>query len=372
MKANGLHNILPVICIALMFGCGKKEAPQGGALMPINVAKPEVRNITLHKIYPGYVSAQNSVDLVARVNGYLESAPFDAGSFVKAGQLLFVIEPTQYQDAVNQAKAALENAQAQLDYAENNYVRMNEASRSDAISEIDLIKSATQLLGAKSNVKSAQAQLSQAETNLSYCYIKAPYSGRITLGTLSNGNYVAGAGSPVLLATIYEEALMYAYFNIEDNQYLKMLMTKGLKRGAAVDTVTVTLEPPFPKRYKAKLVYVSPNVDLSTGTLRLRAEINNSSGDLKDGMYANISLPYGEMNSALLIKDASIGNDQLGSYVYVVSDSAVVSYRHIEVGELVDDSLRHITSGLSPNEMYVTRALLKVRDGMKVKPVIEP
>ncbi|MEG1574464.1 MAG: efflux RND transporter periplasmic adaptor subunit [Bacteroidales bacterium] len=372
MKAINLYNILPIICIILMYGCRKSNAPQGENPMQVNVTKPEVRNIILHKVYPGYISAQNTVNLVARVNGYLKSDPFTAGSIVKKGQLLFIIEPSQYQDDVNKAKAALENAQAQLDYAENNYVRMNEASRSDAISEIDLIKSATQLLSAKSGIKDAEAALSKAETTLSYCYITAPYTGRITLGTLSDGSYVAGAASPVTLATIYEEVLMHAYFNIEDNQYLKMLMTKGLKHSTATDSVIVNLQPPFPRKYKAKIDYVSPNIDLSTGTLRLRAEIDNRKGELKDGMYANISLPYGEMDSALLIKDASIGNDQLGSYIYIVNDSSFVSYRHIEIGEIVNDTMRYVTNGLSANEMYVTRALLKVREGMKVKPVIKP
>lgn len=354
--------------IVFLFGCTKKDSDSPRTPMRVEVDKPFVKNVVLHRQYPGYVSAQNSVDIVARVSGYLVSAPFSGGSRISKGQLLFVIEPDQYKDAVDKAEAALENAQAQLDYAENNYVRMSEAARSDAISEIDLIQSATQLLSAKSNVKDAEAALSSARTTLGYCYIRAPYSGRITLGTLSNGNYVAGSASPVKLATLYEENLMYAYFNIEDRQFVNMIAGN---RSVLGDTVFVSLQTGSPIMFTAVLDYVSPNIDLSTGTLQLRAEIDNREGRLKDGMYVNISLPYGKSDSAVLVRDASIGSDQLGNYVYVVSASDTVEYRHIETGELVDDTLRMVTAGLAADELYVTRALLKVRDGMRVTPVVE-
>lgn len=360
--------VISVSALLFCYGCGKESTGSLHEPPRVDVAKPVVREIILYRQYPGYVSAQNSVDIVARVSGYLIGAPFSGGSKISKGQLLFVIEPDQYRDAVQQAEAALDNAQAQLDYAENNYVRMSEAARSDAISEIDLIQSATQLLSAKSNVKDSEAALSAAKTTLEYCYIRAPFSGRITLGTLSNGNFVAGSASPVKLATLYEEGLMYAYFNIEERQYVKMIAKGNSILG---DTVFVLLESSPSVRFPARLDYVSPNIDLSTGTLQLRAEIDNSDGRLKDGMYVNVSIPYGKEDSAVLVMDASIGSDQLGSYVYVVSDSATVEYRHIETGELVDDTLRNVTSGLGANELYVTRALLKVRDGMRVTPVVE-
>lgn len=354
--------------IILAPGCRKNEAGHPRPLMRVEVERPVIKSVTLTRRYPGYLSAQNSVDIVARVSGYLISAPFSGGSWVKKGQLLFVIEPDQYKDAVDKAEAALENAKAQLDYARNNYVRMSEAARSDAISEIDLIQSATQLLSAKSGVKDAEAALSSAKATLGYCYIKAPYSGRITLGTLSNWNYVAGGTSPVKLATLYEENLMYAYFNIEERQFVNMVAGN---RAILGDTAFISPQTGLPVKIPAIIDYVSPNVDLSTGTLRLRAEIDNRKGRLRDGMYVNILLPYGREDSAVLVKDASIGSDQLGSFLYVVSGSDTVMYRHIETGELVDDTLRIVTEGLAADEMYVTRALLKVRDGMRVIPVVE-
>ena len=111
------------------------------------------------------------------------------------------------------------------------------------------------------------------------------------------------------------------------------------------------------------------NVDVNTGTLMVRANFDNPKGILKSGLYVSITLPYGEAKNAVLVKEGSIGTDQLGKYLYVVNDSNIVHYRHIEIGQLVDGTLRQVLGGLSPQEQYVTEALMKVRDGMKVKPL---
>ena len=333
----------------VLFSCTSKKTEQRMSVPEISVAYPIVKPVVLHRTYPGYLSSVNTVDLMARVNGYLQSTPFTAGSLVKKGQLLFVIEPTLYEDAVKRAEAGLKNAQASLDYAENNYVRMKEASRSDAISEIDLIKSATQLISAKSNVKDAEAQLETAKTNLGYCYVRAPFSGHISKSIYSVGSYISGEGQAAKLATIYQDDKMNAYFNIEDNQYLQMLAStdkKGVEERLPGE-VEILFQSPLSRPYMGKLNYLSPNIDLSTGTLSIRAD------------------------SAVLVKDASIGTDQLGKYLYVVNDSNRVSYRHIETGELFSDTLRLVKSGLQPKDRYVTKALLKVREGMEIKPVLE-
>ncbi len=121
--------------------------------------------------------------------------------------------------------------------------------------------------------------------------------------------------------------------------------------------------------YPATLDYLSPNVDLNTGTLTVRANFDNPQGILKSGLYVSITLPYGEADNAMLVKEASIGTDQLGKYLYLVNDSNIVRYRHIEIGQLIGDTLRQVTGGLSPQDRYVTKALMKVRDGMKIKPM---
>jgi len=167
---------------------------------------------------------------------------------------------------------------------------------------------------------------------------------------------------------------MYANFTVADNQWLRQLLVEELTKHSADSTyyVTVRLGEGGNLKWQARLDYLSPNVSLTTGTLDVRAVLTDPSHLLKAGSYVTITLPVGELPDALLVPDASIGTDQLGKYLYVVSDSGVVHYRHIETGELIDDTLRIVKEGLRPTDLYVTHALLKVRDGMHVTPVVTP
>ena len=339
-----------LLALPLLTACREKKETAGAAAMytpEVSVASPLIKDITLTKDYPGYLTTEQTVNLVARVNGTLQSTSFTPGSRVKKGQLLFVIEPTIYKDNVTKAEAALKTAQAQLTYARNNYTRMA--------------------------VSNAEAALNTARTNLGYCYIHAPFDGTISRNTMDIGSYISGAAQPVTLATLYKDNRMYTYFNVADNQWLSMLMNSSPQNGTETSklprTVTVNLGKDGRQSYPATLDYLSPNVDLNTGTLTVRANLDNPEGILKSGLYVSITLPYGEQKQAILVNSASIGTDQLGKFLYVVNDSNIVRYRHITIGQLIGDSLRQVTDGLSPQERYVTKALMKVRDGMKIHPV---
>ena len=340
------------LALPILTGCKEKKSTgaMGGVPTPeISVTKPIVENITLTKDYPGYLTTEKTVNLVARVNGTLQSTSYVAGGRVKQGQLLFVIEPTLYKDQVEQAEAELKTAQAQLEYARNNYSRMKEAVKSDAVSQIQVLQAESSVKEGIAAVSNAEAALSTACTNLGYCYVRAPFDGTISKATVDIGSYVGGSLQPVTLATIYKDNQMYAYFNVADNQWLAMTMDTLDRSSAASDV------------YKRQ--------DVNTGTLMVRANFDNPKGILKSGLYVSITLPYGEAKNAVLVKEGSIGTDQLGKYLYVVNDSNIVHYRHIEIGQLVDGTLRQVLGGLSPQEQYVTEALMKVRDGMKVKPL---
>ena len=199
--------------------------------------------------------------------------------------------------------------------------------------------------------------------------MRAPFDGTITKSTVDIGSYVGGSLQPVTLATIYKDNQMYAYFNVADNQWLGMAMNDNQSAKNLPQKIMVQLGKDGTESYPAVLDYLSPNVDMSTGTLMVRANFDNPKGLLKSGLYVRITLPYGEASNAVLVKEASIGTDQLGKFLYVVNDSNIVRYRHIEVGQLMGDTLRQVLEGISPQERYVTEALMKVRDGMKVKPV---
>ena len=360
------------LVLAVLTGCKEKKdagAMKGMPTLAISVAKPIVKDITLTKDYPGYLTTEKTVNLVARVNGTLQSVSYAPGGRVKKGQLLFVIEPTLYNDKVAQAEAELKTAQAQLEYARNNYSRMKEAVKSDAVSQIQVLQSESSETEGVAAVSNAEAALSTARTNLGYCYVRAPFDGTISKSTVDIGSYVGGSLQPVTLATIYKDDQMYAYFNVADNQWLEMSMNNQQPTKDLPKKIMVQLGKEGTESYPATLDYLSPNVDLNTGTLMVRANFDNPQGVLKSGLYVSITLPYGEADHAILVKEASIGTDQLGKFLYAVNDSDIVHYRHIEIGQLINDTLRQVLGGLSPQERYVTEALMKVRDGMKIKPI---
>ena len=385
--------------LPILTGCKEKKSAgaMGGMPTPeISVAKPIIKNVTLTKDYPGYLTTEKTVNLVARVNGTLQSVSYAPGGRVKKGQLLFVIEPTLYndkvaqaeaelktaqgqllfvieptlyKDKVEQAEAELKTAQAQLEYARNNYSRMKEAVKSDAVSQIQVLQSESSVTEGVAAVSNAEAALSTARTNLGYCYVRAPFDGTISKSTVDVGSYVGGSLQPVTLATIYKDDQMYAYFNVADNQWLEMSMNNQQPTKELPKKIMVQLGKEGTESYPATLDYLSPNVDLNTGTLMVRANFDNPQGVLKSGLYVSITLPYGEADHAILVKEASIGTDQLGKFLYAVNDSDIVHYRHIEIGQLINDTLRQVLGGLSPQQRYVTEALMKVRDGMKIKPI---
>ena len=360
------------LVFSVLTGCKEKKdagAMKGMPTLAISVAKPIVKDITLTKDYPGYLTTEKTVNLVARVNGTLQSVSYAPGGRVKKGQLLFVIEPTLYNDKVAQAEAELKTAQAQLEYARNNYSRMKEAVKSDAVRQIQVLQSESSVTEGVAAVSNAEAALSTARTNLGYCYVRAPFDGTISKSTVDIGSYVGGSLQPVTLATIYKDDQMYAYFNVADNQWLEMSMNNQQPTKDLPKKIMVQLGKEGTESYPATLDYLSPNVDLNTGTLMVRANFDNPQGVLKSGLYVSITLPYGEADHAILVKEASIGTDQLGKFLYAVNDSDIVHYRHIEIGQLINDTLRQVLGGLSPQERYVTEALMKVRDGMKIKPI---
>lgn len=369
---NNLFILILILAISSV-ACNKSQRESNsGYIMDVNVDIPKIDSVILHKQYPASLSAKMEVNLVARVDGFLQAANYKGGDYVKKGQLLFVIEPKPYQEALSQAEAQLSSAKSQNVYAKTNYESMKEAASTNAVSQIDFVQAESNWNQSVAAVKSAEAALENAKINLGYCYIKAPINGSITSKSVDIGNFLNGSASPQVLATIYDDESMTATFTIEDSQYMRMISEqKDSKNKSIYDSVTLSFSENLPHKYEGKISYLSPMVDLSTGTITLQAKVNNPYGELKSGMYCIVKIPYKELPHATLIKDAAISTDQLGKYIYTVNDSNKVVYTPIKVGDLVDDSLRIVTEGLSPNQKYVTQAIQKVRDGMTINPVLE-
>lgn len=367
---NTVKSYAAIVLIGVTLGsCGNKKTDVNTAEMEtVDVALPEVDSVVLSNTYPGYLAAIKAVDVVGRVNGQLLSQNYKNGQQVTAGTVLFTIESTSYRDAVEQAKAELATAISTRDYADSHYQAVKKALESDAVSKMEVIQAESSLKQAEASIKNARAALESAEKMLSYCTVRAPFSGEVSAAKFDVGSYVGGEGAPVTLAQIYDNSVMEAHFSIDDEQYMTLI--KGLQGRNDVDLKSVPLEfsDTLPHKYTGDLSYISPALNKSTGTVELECAIQNKYNELKPGMFVQVKLPYANDPDAILVKDASIGSDQLGKYLYVVNDSNRIVYTPIKVGEVYNDSMRVVTSGITAKTRYVTKALLKVRDGMEVKP----
>lgn len=360
------------LILACFVSCNKTDNTKtNNYTMNVNVALPIVDSVTLRKSYPGTLTAQSEVKLVARVNGFLQQVNYKPGDLVHKGQTLFVIEPKPYKEAVAQAEAQLSSAKSQNEYAKTNYESMKEASKTNAVSKIDFVQAETTWNQSIAALKSAESTLENAKINLGYCYIKAPFNGHISQKTVDVGNYLNGSANPFVLATIYDDRTMTVTFTIEDSQYMRLISEqKQSKPQTNYDTISLTFNELLPHNYTGKINYLSPMIDLSTGTITLQAKVDNPYGELKSGMYCIVHLPYKTVQQATLIKDSAISTDQLGKFIYVVNDSNKIVYTPIKIGDLINDSLRIVTEGITPNQKYVTQAIQKVRDGMSVAPIL--
>ncbi|MDO5569845.1 MAG: efflux RND transporter periplasmic adaptor subunit [Bacteroidales bacterium] len=364
--------LIIVISVLLLYSCKKKDADRSmEGEIPVEVALPIVMDVMLTETYPGYLQAFQTANLVARVSGNLEKILYQPGDYVSQGTLLFIIETTTYQDNVTQAEAALNEAQATLDYNKATYERTAEAFKSNAVSEISVIQTKANYDQSLAALKNAKASLETAKTNLDYCYVKAPFAGRVSKNNYDIGNFLNGNSSPTL-AAIYQDDKVYVNFSVSDNQYLSLAI-KNNKTDVFGEYKELTILPNAETNissYKAQIDYFAPNIELSTGTINMRGVIENKDGLLRDGLYVKVVFPYKKVTNAIVIPDASIGTDQLGNYVYIVNDSSKVVQKRVDIGQLIDENNRIINSGIATNDKYVTTALLKVRSGMSVKPVM--
>lgn len=363
--------LLTATAAALLLRCvacqHRQSATATAGHLAVEVASPLSDSLTLYRTYPGTVGAHASAEIVARVDGTLLTHNYSGGALVGRGQVLFTIDPTQYSDAVQQAQAALATAQSEYAYASSQAEAMKKAIESDAVSKLDVIQAESSMQQAAAAVKQAEAQLNSALTNLSYCTVRAPFTGHVTSATVDPGAYVAGGASPFKLATIYDDAEVSVTFSIAVPQYQQMLPALAAAGEDAI-AVPLTFDNELAHSYTGQLNYTSPNVDTATGTITLKCRVDNPYGELRDGMYATVHMPYATEPAALLVLDRAIGTDQLGKYLYLVDDSNRVVYTPIEVGGTYRDSLRIVNEGIAADSRYVTSAMLKVHDGMTVAP----
>ncbi len=372
--------LLFIICVALGFffaGCKKDVKNASGSEIPeIATAKPEIRDVIITSTYPASIESSDKAEVVGRVNGLIKAKHFKEGDFVKAGQSLYTIESTIYDAGLREAEAQLASANAQLKYATHHYKALELAYKTNAVSEMEVSQALSQMQAASATVMQTQSQVNTARTKAGYCRVVAPISGRITSSTLDVGNYVNGEGAPVTLATIYNNDKMTVSLSIPEQIYaqisadgegFKKEMYREVKLLLTNDESRANDVP----QYIININYESPEVDSSTGNIILKGNIRGVDEKLRPGMYGIVKLPLNNVANGILVRDASISTDQRGKYLYTINAKNEVVYTPIQVGELYNDSLRVIKSGLKPDTQYVRDAMMNVRSGERVKPVLK-
>jgi RND family efflux transporter MFP subunit len=339
----------------------------------VDVALPAQRPITRFLETTGNTAPIKSVDLVARVQGFLQSINYQDGTFVKEGTTLFTIEPETYKLKLEQAQAAEAGAQATLKQAEADYKRQADLVARQAVSQATLDQSTSTRDNAQANLQQAQVNTKIAAVNYGYTNVAAPFDGIVSAHLISVGELV-GAASPTQLATIVALDPIYVNFNVNEQDVLR-IREEARRRGITVSElrqlpIEVGLQTDNGYPHKGKLDYVAPTINLSTGTLAVRGILPNPDRVLLPGYYLRVRVPFDQQQNALLVPDVALGSDQAGRYVLVVNGENTIEQRKVQTGPLEGD-LRVIESGLKPDDRVVVAGLLRAIPGQKVDPQLQ-
>lgn len=351
--------------------CGRRAEYVAPPPMEVTVNNPLRQEVTDYAEFTGTMDAVESVEIRARVEGYLESIRFQPGSRVKIGELLFVIDPRPFQAKLDEAKAELARRQAELKQAEATFRRKEAAFKANAVSELDIIQARADHDVSKAAVQAALANIETAELNLSYTRIHAPINGRISRNLVDVGNLV-GATDRTLLATIVNDDPIYAYFNVSERD---LLYYRKRHVGQLSPTSTDGKTPVFlglsdqqDYPFEGHIDYVDNRLDTSTGTIRVRGVFSNGDRRLLAGLFARLRVPVGKRENVLLVPETAIGSDQRGDFLLAVNEKNIVEYRPVTVGAQIKD-LRVIESGISPEDRLIVVGLQRARPGLPVVPV---
>jgi RND family efflux transporter MFP subunit len=339
----------------------------------VEVALPVQRPITRYLEITGSTAPIKSVDLVARVQGFLQSIDYKDGDFVKEGTPLFTIEPETYKLKLDQARAAEAGAEASLRQAEADFKRQSDLVARQAVSQATLDTSTSTRDNAQANLLQAQANTRIAEVNYGYTKVTAPFDGVVSAHLVSVGELV-GVASPTQLATIVALDPIYVNFNVNERDVLRIreeARRKGLTAADLKQTpVEVGLQTEDGYPHEGKLDYAAPTINQSTGTLAVRGVIPNADRVLLPGSFVRVRVPIEKQPDALLIPDTALGSDQSGRYVLVATPENVIEQRKVQTGPL-DNGLRVIDGGLKPDDRIVIAGLLRVIPGEKVDPQLQ-
>jgi RND family efflux transporter MFP subunit len=355
--------------IALVVGCRKPNEFVPPPPPIVTVAHPVERPVSDSIEFVGTTQATQTVDLRARVNGYLEKILFEDGSIVKAGDELFIIEQAPYQVALDAAKAAEQKGTASLALAQSQYRRMEPLLKDSVVTKDEIEVQAAQVESSKADVAAAEAAVRKAELDLGYTKITAPITGRIGRHLVDIGNLVREEQTQ--LAVIQAIDPIYVYFDVSENDLLRfmaMLRNHELPdpdKNPPVLHLGLADEPGFP--HEGHLDFRELNLNTETGTALRRGIFPNPGSQLIPGMFVRLQASIGAPKPRLLIEERAIATDQRGDYLLVVDDKNVVEYRPVQLGIHVDQ-MRVIESGINLDDWVIVNGLQRARPGAQVTP----
>jgi RND family efflux transporter MFP subunit len=347
--------------------CGENNQYASPPPPKVTVTAPIAQDVTRYFESTGNAAAINSVDLVARVAGFVQAISYTDGQFVKKGTSLFTIEPEPYKLKVDAAKAAVTSSQATLTQTQAEYQRQADLIQKQVSTQANYDKALAQRDSAQADLQSQQANEKQAEINLGYTDVTAPFDGVVTARQVSVGELV-GASSPTVLATIVQLDPIWVNFNASERDVLQIRANLAKTGRTTADLigfpvqVALQTETDFP--HDGKLDYIAPDVDPSTGTLAARAILANPDRTILPGYFLRVRVP-GKAAPALLVPDIALGSDQGGRYVLVVNKDSIVEQRKVEAGQLVGN-LRVIESGLTKDDRVIIGGIMRAVPGQKV------
>ena len=359
---------LLALCLVVLVSCGAPPPPERKP-PAVTVAQPELRRVEPYQEFTGTTQATAFTEVRARVSGELQSVLFDPASMVEEGQILFEIEPETYEAAKAEAIANLASAESELQRAQTDLGRIGAALESRAVSQSDFDQAKAARDQAHAQVLTARARLKQAELDVGYTRVQSPISGRVSRNFVDVGNLV-GAGEATLLTTVAEVRPIFVYFEAPEALVLQMLR---LDEDPANDEeelrrvhIATAADDDFP--FIGQIDYIDNRVKQTTGTIELRAVVENDDIRLISGLFVRVRGLGGPARDALLVEERAISADIGGKYLLVLGEGNVVEQRYVELGIPQDDGTIVVRKGLEAGETYIVDGLLRARPGLPATP----
>jgi multidrug efflux system membrane fusion protein len=358
-------------------GCSQTAAQQGPPPPPqVTVAQVIERDVTEWDEFTGRLQAVDSVDIRPRVSGLVSAVRFEEGAIVQRGSLLFQIDPRPFQAEVDRLRAELARARATGQRADSELHRAERLRAENAISKEEHDRRAAFAQESTAQASAVEAALRAAELNLEFTQVTSPINGRVGRAIVTEGNLVSsGPGEATLLTTVVSRDPVYAYFDADEQIFLKYAAGRGgprpSSRARSTDLpirMALSSDEGFP--HLGHLDFLDNQVDGGTGTIRARAIFRNADGMLTPGLFVRLRLAGTGTYQGLLIQDRAVGTDLSKKFVYVVGPKNDIQYRTVTLGPIVD-GLRVVRSGLEAGESVVVNGLQRVRPGVEVTPVVE-